>query len=827
MCAFLSAVGMDSSLYLCSTCYQIFNSLEVVISHQLTCQPVNTEETVPAAATGSPTGSNIPQNQTQTQNLTSPALLIHYQCRECEALFESLELWQKHSKLGDCSATTGSEPRDQEMDTECQPAIGDEKGVEGQSDGGMDVNIEEDGDKEREEEVDYGGRMEQEHSIENELESETNSNSQHSFPNTPMFTNPAACSSNPTASSSSQTSFCAACGSGFNTESALKLHRVAIHGLPGALHHCDVCGESFMNTTKYLYHRRQHRGRGEKDSEGCTPRVDHILPTPLFQWKSNSGRYLGRLTKGTWKTGLCSVEYNVAKNLEKENAHLFFSLNNIQGHLLRFQNFFSHFVPTLTPTHPPLTTTTLPDSSTPLPALETTPGDHFGPCPHCGRFFKSCSRMRTHIQAHSGLKPFKCDLCPMTFAYNRCVMRHRITHSARKPYNCLRCGKNYTLLGTLQTHHLLDERQDALNKDGVVVKEEGRGAVNDLESKNSKYPTFFRYKCPDYPRCFRMSSQVPVHRYSRTGKYPFTCSICGEHFFHKSRLKLHALTHDGQRNTNSVLVDIGLVKGTGQGRGRGQGGRRDKTTGLLDCEFCRHRCVTKEGLDLHRLSHAGQTPLRCPMTPCRRRYATAASLEEHLLTHCPAPGDTVAAADLPKPRPFHCHHCGKDFTTGSSLSVHLRVHTGEKPFQCSQCWKSFRQIPHLRDHERLHSGERPFVCGVCGKSFVLAARLTEHARTHSGEKPFSCPVCHRAFRSLSNLGKHRLKIQGNMDNMEGQAAVRTILLVQPQVVSQGGSSSVSAPLVLLHPSVAVGNGQAGTVVIEVIVEQPGEQRVKS
>uniref|UniRef100_A0A8C7GX97 Zinc finger protein 93 n=1 Tax=Oncorhynchus kisutch TaxID=8019 RepID=A0A8C7GX97_ONCKI len=785
MCAFLSAVGMDSSLYLCSTCYQIFNSLEVVISHQLTCQPVNTEEMVSAATfmtnpnlpylTGSPTGSNIPQNQTQTQNLTSPALLIHYQCRECEALFESLELWQKHSKLGDCSATTGSEPRDQEMDTECQPAIGDEKGVEGQSDGGMDVNIEEDGDKEREEEVDNGGGMEQEHSIENELESETN---------------PAACSSNPTASSSSQTSFCAACGSGFNTESALKLHRVAIHGLPGALHHCDVCGESFMNTTKYLYHRRQHRDRGEKDSEGCKPRVDHILPTPLFQWKSNSA---------------------VVSGGEE------------------------------TPIHPPLTTTTLPDSSTPLPALETTPGNHFGPCPHCGCFFKSCSRMRTHIQAHSGLKPFKCDLCPMTFAYNRCVTRHRITHSARKPYNCLRCGKNYTLLGTLQTHHLLHERQDALNKDGVVVKEgtvkeEGRGAVNDVESKNSKYPTFFRYKCPDYPRCFRMSSQVPVHRYSRSGKYPFTCSICGEHFFHKSRLKLHALTHDGQRNTNSVLVDIGLVKGTGQGRGRGQGGRRDKTTGLLDCEFCRHRCVTKEGLDLHRLSHAGQTPLRCPMTPCRRRYATAASLEEHLLTHCPAPGDTVAAADLPKPRPFHCHHCGKDFTTGSSLSVHLRVHTGEKPFQCSQCWKSFRQIPHLRDHERLHSGERPFVCGVCGKSFVLAARLTEHARTHSGEKPFSCPVCHRAFRSLSNLGKHRKTHrccpptqpqEGISEQTAGQAAVRTILLVQPQVVSQGGSSSVSAPLVLLHPSVAVGNGQAGTVVIEVIVEQPGEQRVKS
>ncbi|XP_041739024.1 zinc finger protein 574 isoform X2 [Coregonus clupeaformis] len=677
---------MDSSLYLCSTCCQIFNSLEVVISHQLTCQPVNTEETVHTApptpqaessgvalqsqngpsqhqernqkrtfitnpnlpylhslekrATGSPTGCNGPQNQTQTQNLTSPALLIHYQCRECEVLFESLGLWQKHSKLGNCSTTTGSEPRDQEMDTECWPVIGDEKGVEGQSDGGIGVKIVEDDDKEREKEVDYGVGMEQEYSIENELESETYSNSQNSFPNTPMFTNPAACSSNPTASSSSQTSFCVACGSGFSTESALKLHRMAIHGLAGALHHCDVCGESFMNTTKYLYHRRQHRDRGEGDSEGSTPQVDHIIPKPLFQWKSNSAVVSG----------------------EEE-----------------------------TPTHPPLTTTTLPDPSTSLPALETTPGDPsvpFGPCPHCGRFFKSRSRLRTHIQAHSGLKPFKCDLCPKTFAYNRCVTRHRITHSAHKPYTCLRCGKSYTLLGTLKTHHLHHERQDALNQDGVVVKEQtvkeegmekGRGVVNDAESKKSKYPKCFRYKCPDCPRCFRMSSQVPVHRYSHTGKYPFNCSICGEHFFHKSRLKLHGLTHDG-------MVDIGLVvKGTGlgrgQGRGRGQGGRRDRTTRLLDCEFCHHRCVTKEGLDLHRLSHAGQTPLRCPMTPCRRRYATAASLEEHLLTHCPAPGDTVAAADLPKPRPFHCQHCGKDFTTGSSLSVHLRVHTGEKPFQ--------------------------------------------------------------------------------------------------------------------------------------------------
>lgn len=72
----------------------------------------------------------------------------------------------------------------------------------------------------------------------------------------------------------------------------------------------------------------------------------------------------------------------------------------------------------------------------------------------------------------------------------------------------------------------------------------------------------FRLKC--YLYIFRkthlMVSFSPLFslemavRYSRTGKYPFTCSICGEHFFHKSRLKLHALTHNGQSNTNSVCM---------------------------------------------------------------------------------------------------------------------------------------------------------------------------------------------------------------------------------------------------------------------------------
>lgn len=96
----------------------------------------------------------------------------------------------------------------------------------------------------------------------------------------------------------------------------------------------------------------------------------------------------------------------------------------------------------------------------------------------------------------------------------------------------------------------------------------------------------------------------------------------------------------------------------------------------IECDLCGHRCMTQEGLDLHRLSHTGQTPLKCPVRPCRRRFTSNSALEEHVLAHFQ--GTLSKSKNRPR---FRCQICLKEFAYNSTFNVHMRTHTDERPFE--------------------------------------------------------------------------------------------------------------------------------------------------
>ena len=64
------------------------------------------------------------------------------------------------------------------------------------------------------------------------------------------------------------------------------------------------------------------------------------------------------------------------------------------------------------------------------------------------------------------------------------------------------------------------------------------------------------------------------------------------------------------------------------------------------------------------------------------------------------------------------------------------MNTGVKPYTCKHCGKSFTSKTTLTCHERIHTGEKPFKCDVCGKGFSQAGLAFKKPTTNSKKSYF-------------------------------------------------------------------------------------------
>lgn len=120
-----------------------------------------------------------------------------------------------------------------------------------------------------------------------------------------------------------------------------------------------------------------------------------------------------------------------------------------------------------------------------------------------------------------------------------------------------------------------------------------------------------------------------------------------------------------------------------------------------------------------------------------------------------------------------CNICEKTFSTPASLSMHKKIHSGEKPHTCGTCGKSFTQIGTLRAHERVHTGEKPYECNICGKTFAQCGSFRMHERRHHRdmiENFQKCFVCGASFSTLEDLQKHLMCHPGAALNLNLHAS---------------------------------------------------------